>query len=265
MDASEFFKGTGLRLSKSFLTFFIMLAISTYAFSHVTSPDFLKPVLNDFVAQQLETMPEGNSYTSRLNECNRPNTQRVYYYLSQFDDELVIECTELREAGPEGFNGLIAGKITDIIFESAYDSEICSGADCFSVALQNPDPFQKLAAMMNANFNAFMRNLSWLFMGLAVLCIALIITLAEGWPKKLFGVGVPLAFAGVPYFFMGAFQAQLEMTLPARALFAISGLIGVLSKAFLAMIVAGAVLIVLGIVIKIRSKNKTSSSNKKKK
>lgn len=268
MGAIDFFRGFGLKLSKSLLTTFIMLAIATFAFVSITNQAFLKPVFTDFIAQQLlasDSSPIEGGYDNLLALCQAQRKETISFPLEGLDREVELNCTELRARGEANFTEFFAESITESMFDSVYNSGTCSGYDCLNTAFKAIDPMQRVSAIMNGNFNAYVDSWNKWFIAGAVLCIVLILLLAQGWSSKILGVGIPLAFSGVPYFFIRSLQAQLETNLPARALFAIGEMTSVLSRAFLVMLVVGVAFTLAGFALKFYTKRKEGKSSAKKK
>lgn len=266
MGIKEFFRGFGLKLSKSLLTTLIMLAIATFAFVSITDQAFLKPVFTDFIAQQLTADPEiAEGYDNLVMLCQAQKKEIITFPLEGLDQNIDLNCTELKSGGKANFTQFFAETATESMFGSIYNSNVCSGPDCLEVALNAEDPMQRISAVMNARFNEYVAGWNRKFIMIAVLCVLLILLLAQGWPSKLMGVGVPLAFAGIPYFFIGSLQAKLETSLPSRALFAIGEMINSLSNAFLAMFIVGVTLTIAGFALKIYLKKRGGSPETEKK
>ena len=263
-----FFRKSGVGLSTVILTTLIFLAVMSFAFSQVTSPEFLKPVASEMISQQMTQnngQDFGQAYDGFIQECNSGGKDRVQIPLEEFSKTIEMRCDELKAAGKDGFMGLFSGKVVDAVFLDAYNSSICSGQDCIGIALNAKDPMQRISAIMNKNFNDYMKGLSAKFAIGAAIFAALILMLASGIAGRFLALGYPLTMAGLPYIGILLLGTKLEEMFPSAILFLMRGIIDKLSSIFLMLLISGIVLLVIGFVLKFSLKEGKKNGAEEKK
>ena len=253
-----FLRKSGNGLSRSLLTIFIILAIASFAVSEATNPDFLKPVAKEMLMQQLGQQQQGAgggedisaSYDSLMRDCSSGGTSQVSLPLEELGKTIVMRCDEIKAAGKDGLTGLFAEKVSAAVFADSYNMNICEGGGCIRMAMNDPDPMKKISAIVNKNFNDYIKGWTFKFSIAAAICALLVLLLSQGIAGRLLALGYPLTVAGLPYLMMGFTQSTLEGMMPASILFLVRGLAAKLSNIFLAMLISGAVLLALGFILK---------------
>jgi hypothetical protein len=195
-------------------------AIFASSLAEFTRQDVMKPVVVDTLTAQLEKAAEKSGYTQSEYEkiqqtmsdaCSgRESIEVPFSDIGEFGSvtTITINCTELGglPAGPTSIKylfGLVAESIFDGIYFKQYDCE-------FMYCLKRGDFLVAMSAQGNEFFNSI-RLALWV--GVAVGTI-MILSYSEGWPDRLKGLGWPMIFTGVSYFFIGFVKSMIIDNFP---------------------------------------------------
>lgn len=258
MTFAGFLRGFGLWLSKTLFIFFMMISVSIYAGSYITGESFLKPLVQDTMASQLNTQISGIS-DSLIQECNTRSTETITLPLDFLQSSLDINCTKLKQ-DPSEVSRMLTEGVSEKAFESFYKKKVCEGSKCLDILKNLPENLQKnpLSAtdLMSEDFHNYIKDKLMIALGLAALFGVLIFAFARGWSKKFRALGGSLIISGLPYFGMSLLRETLKANLPSRAYEMIMRLVNTLSTAFLCVLITGCVLWIVGFVLKFALRKK---------
>ena len=264
-------RGIGILIFVSTLS----TALLINSLSDFTKYENMKSVFVDMLSLQLE---------QRVSESGQEiDSEQLYQVLSiscegkdslelpledigQFGDvkTIPIDCNELRKAGSEGVINYLFDNIAKSVFDSFYYKDYsCEFVDC----IQKGD----LLVVMSAEGHYFFDSIKLAVWAIVIIGAILIFAYSESWSSRLKGLGWPLIFTGLSYFFISfiksylidsfsvvleARQAGMDVTKP------IDAILNPAMNILLLILVAGIVLTVAGYVVRQYEEKKEEEKSK---
>ena len=217
---------------RGFIGFLLVLAIafsfSAYMFFNLTEHDngqqFFSKMIEDRISQEASAEDLAKTERDVRFDCK----ERGVAYINGTNESLKIDCTQVDKVP---FNTLFANSIYDQIYYKKYD---CKIFDCFG----NKDNIPALIAEQS-------HSRYWVYylylIAIDIVLAILLFFVSDGWYKKANAFGYALLISGLGAFPFFVTQKIFNADMP----FMYS-----LLKIQIAMLVAGIVLLVLGIIIK---------------
>lgn len=229
--------------------------------AHFSEKDNLKPLIQEAALSQISPEQTREISNNLENACAAsgkeiievPATNNAISLEGVFNSSKVsINCSKLSDDyAKELFKETVVGPM----FDSLYNQK-CEGF-CF---LSDP------TAALSQSANKILKKTEIITFAVVLIFAALLFLMSSGISGRLFALGKPLIFSGLPYFFTGAVQAETVKSMPPETAIAGGKIIGAileyLSNIFLIMLIIGAVLIVAGLIIKFTLERKKGVKKK---
>lgn len=270
MTAGDFFRGLGLWISNMLLVFMIAISIATFMGVEATSQSFLKPLFSEIMMQQVASQLNMEDLASGLNQQCASEKKEIMILpinMSMISLDISINCTKMKQDEKNETLSIFREQVTGKVFDSFYNKKVCEGSQCFDMLKSLPQTLQSnpqnALAFISADFNRYMKaKLIFLIIGAAVFA-ALVFLLAKGWPGKFISLGGTLLTSGLPYFAIPLLKKNILAMAPPAVVPIINSLIGSLLSIFMYLFIGGAVLLAVGIGLKIYFKRKEGKKKRK--
>jgi len=267
MTWGGFFRGIRLWLCQALLVTLIMTSVIAYAGAVITGSAFLKPMFEETVMQQIQGSLD-EQYSGISSACNSKNQEMLPLSIPSGlpgVSEINVNCTRLKQNGEDELTAIVKEQIADKMFDSIYEQKACGGYACLDLLKSVQSDSQNALKLITSDFNRFLKSQIMILIGLCVIFGIFVLLLARGWPSKLMSLGGCLVTSGLPYFAVPTIKDLLMAYLNVRTYQMIFGLISSLSSTFLWILISGAVLFVVGLVLRCVVKEKPAKEEVVKK
>ena len=244
-----------------FLTLFLLGAVVSYTATQLTSDDVLKPAVAGVITDLLEEqgIDVDDAYNELVESCDDSGGTALSEALSDEMDgadgiDIELNCAALKSAGADGVMSLFVDTFIEQI-DTLMESE--DADESFKDAM----PLGGLNIFSDQNKEYF----GYAMMGftvLAAICILGLVILSKSFYKALIPVGIAGLFFGIPFGLLFMLEGKLAV-IESEAIrgIASSALAIVRTNALIAF-VAGAVLLVTGVVLMIVLRARKSGGSK---
>jgi hypothetical protein len=239
----------------------------------------MKSLFNDIFSAQIgggmtEVAPGGET----TQNVSQQNLDEVYQALLQMcigkdsiqvpssepDKSITINCIELQAGSGENITTAMGSIAADALFDNVYYKKYdCTFLDCLQTG--------QLGVVLSVQGHNFFDRM-YIYSAVVVAISALtIIVASEKWPDRLKGLGWPLLFTGISYFFVSIVEGYIssKASSTSQAGVSLSSLINrmfePMMNIFLITLVAGVVLTAGGYVLAHKYKRKSAVASTAKK
>ena len=216
----------------------LLLIISTGA--HFSDKENLSSIVQEAATSQISDAQLTEMSNGLKLACQQSGKDTITQFVPDINKTISISCTNIsKEYAKEIFKEQVVGEMLNNVY-----SQKCEGINCF---LTNP----LNAASESAH--KFLQSTEIIIFAAVLIFAGLLILITPGISGKLFALGYPVFFAGIPYFLTGSIKSQVISSMPAESAAGgkIAGLIlNYLAGLFLILLIIGAVLIAAGLIIK---------------
>jgi len=244
-------RSIGAGISRSLMITFIIAFIFTLGVSQLDLGGVVSGVLDSTLDKQFGENDDAlKDFYEELNKtCESSGKEKVDLPL---DEGLTLEfnCKEVSEGGKEKILDSFKEQVSKKFFGDEKIEVNCKGYDCITQIKNSKDPKEAIAIITSKSFDDFISLIAKMFLLLAIIFGGIVILLSEGITGRILGVSYPLAIAGLPYFGINFVKSYLQDSIPESASIILKNFINSLTNNFLAVLILGIVLMVIGFVLK---------------
>ncbi len=260
-------KGFGLWLARSLLIFSVIASILLAGAVHLTSADFVEDVVGEVIEEQIagDQAEVDENYQRFLELCKTQSTITIPTEVEGI--ALNFDCQDIEDGGKEGLVESAKKQLVEQVVAQSDTGEVsCEGFGCLTALTEVTDPQEALSIVTSQEFNKSIKNLSTIFLVLAIISAIGILLLATGIAGRFLDLGYPLVIAGLPFLGVGTIKSALTKAVPSNLLFAVEEFTSLLSTRYLTVFIVGIVLLVVGLVLKygLKIDQKGMAKSKKK-
>jgi len=222
-----------------------VLAIAAFIISaagaHFTEKENLKPIVQEVAMSQLNSEQVKDLENGLSLACKQQNSETISQYIIEINQTIMINCSQISD---DYVKQLYRDQVIGKMFDNIY-SQKCSGFSCLTGG-----PL----ASVSESANKFMIKLEYFCIVAVLILGALVFLMSKGLSGRLFAIGSPILFSGIPYFFLPVIRGKVISSLPSNA--GPSGakivdlVLEYLGSLFIALFAIGAVLVAAGFIIK---------------
>lgn len=221
------------------LSIAILLIISTGA--HFSDKENLSPIAKELAVSQMSDEQLIDMSNSLKSICQSSSKEKISQFMPEINETISINCSKVSK---EYAKEIFKEQIVDAMLENVY-SQKCDGINCF---FTNP-----LNAASESAHN-FLKTLEIIAFAAVLILAGLLVLITPGISGRLFAIGSPVFFAGMPYLFTGSIKSQVISSMPQESA-EMGGKIAelvfnYLSGLFLILLIIGGILIATGFIIK---------------
>jgi len=221
------------------LSIAVLLIISTGA--HFSDKNNLTPIVQDVAASQISDAQLTEMSNGLKSACQKSGKDTLTQFVPDINKTISISCTNLsKEYAKEVFKEQVVGEMLNEVYYQK-----CEGINCF---LTNP------LNAISESANKLLQNIEIIAFVIVLILAGLLILMTPGISGKLFAIGQPVFFTGIPYFLTGSIKLQVISSMPAESA-AVGGkiadlILNYLSGLFLILLIIGVVLVAAGLIVK---------------
>lgn len=226
----------------------LILCIASFSASRLVSYENLKPAFIGVVKQNFPVINETTltaSYQMLMKNCKG---ESVEFPLGNIGTgNVTLKCAELNASGPQGLVDLVANSIFNEIYYTHYDQDPIK---ILTQPSEQGKESEKLMVLISEHAHKAFRMYALYLLIIAVILLALIFLLSIPKSGAFISLGTDFIITGLPLFLLkfGAaalpLQGQMAPVAPLVKTF-----FSYLSTYFLALIIIGAIFLILGIIL----------------
>jgi hypothetical protein len=218
----------------------IVAFLLTTTLAYFTTKENLKPIVQEMGTSQISQSQINELKAGLSLRCQQEGKESFEQYVSEINQLIKINCSNITD---EYIKEIFKEQVIGNTFDNLYNQR-CEGL-CF---LENP-----MLAISSGAHNTLKRY-ELIMLALVLALGVMLFLVSSGISGRFFAIGTPLIFSGIPYFFMDGAKTQAIKMLPPDAAAIGSNIMNLmidyLKGIFLAIFAIGAVLVIIGLIIK---------------